>query len=111
MSNALTAFGQISRALRNRNNIRLSDQADLMGLTVYEISRIERGIVQPDLQYAKKVSRALKADIISEQNLYKCLRKNPKVVPFPAQKTTRLFRKINKLSPTQIRYIRNGQSD
>lgn len=111
MANALTKFGQRCRDLRSRYNKSIGDQADAFACQPHEISAVETGkTLAPDL-YAQKFVDWLGLNDQEKRDLLKRIDSN--VISFPGPKgggdkstSMRLFRKISKMNPSEIRGIK-----
>lgn len=111
MANALTKFGQRCRDFRSKHNKSIGDQADMLGCQPCEISAIEIGKLPIPADYPKKLVDWLG---LSEQESRDLLRRiDTNVIPFPSlkgggdkTKSMRLFRKISKMGPNEIRDIK-----
>jgi transcriptional regulator with XRE-family HTH domain len=111
MANALTKFGMLCREKRAANNKTMGDQADGMDIDVSMISAIETGGRNPEIEYAEKFGRWLNLNEAERKELRK--RTEAIILSFPSakyitknSKSVRLFRKISKMAPNQIRAIR-----
>jgi transcriptional regulator with XRE-family HTH domain len=108
MACALTRFGQHCRDLRLRRGITLGDQADAFGLQPYEICEIETGKAPAPRHYSQKLSQWLALDEQEQRELFKRVDNNIVALhrSSPGGNRTssmRLFRKISKLRPNEIR--------
>ncbi len=108
MASALTRFGQHCRELRSRREKTLGDQADALGCQPCDISSIEMGHSPVPLQYSHKLIAWLRLTEQEQRDLLRKIESN--VVSFPrhaagGDKTSsmRLFRKISKMRPNEIR--------
>jgi hypothetical protein len=86
----------------------IGDQADALGAQPYEISEIETGKTPIPPRYSQKMIEWLRLNDQEQRELLKRIDSN--VVAFPRQKAggdktsaMRLFRKISKMNPTEIR--------
>lgn len=97
----------------------MGDQARALGCNAYEISSIETGQTEPTAEYLKKLSDWLDLDDAQYKALLK--RSENNVIDMRQRFSTsnkstsmRLFRKISKMDPTQIREFRkkiHGEAD
>jgi hypothetical protein len=108
MASALTRFGQHCRELRSHRQMTLGDQADALGCQPCEISSIEMGHSPLPPHYARRLVDWLRLNEQEQRELLKRIESN--VVAFPrstasGDKTSsmRLFRKISKMRPNEIR--------
>jgi transcriptional regulator with XRE-family HTH domain len=108
MASVLTRFGQHCRELRSRRGMTIGDQADAFGAEPHEISAIETGRSPLSSQYSQKLVDWLRLNDQEKMELLKKVENN--VVAFPrntasGDKTSamRLFRKISKMKPGEIR--------
>jgi transcriptional regulator with XRE-family HTH domain len=111
MASALTKFGHLCRELRSVNNRTMGDQAEEMGIDVAFISAIETGGKTPMKDYVERFGNWLNLNQTDRRALQK--RTEAAVLSFPPSKyitknssSVRLFRKISKMAPTQIRNFR-----
>lgn len=108
MSTVLSRFGARCRALRTSRNLTMGDQANFMGLAVFEISAFECGLRTPTEQYVEQFRRWIGLDDGELADLKKTIRSN--IIELSRTKSTgnhgrsiRLFRKISNMNPDQIR--------
>jgi transcriptional regulator with XRE-family HTH domain len=108
MTTVLSRFGQRCRDLRLARGATMGDQARYVGCSVNEISLIECGSRTPSEEYLRSFRLWMKLDDEDFQDLKKKIRSN--VVELNRIKnlgengrTMRLFRKISKMNPEQIR--------
>ena len=108
MASSLTRLGQYCRDLRSSQDKTLGDQADALGYQPCEISSIEMGVSAPPSQYPQKLIHWLQLNEQEQRELLKRLETN--VVAFsrrgiggPRTSSMRLFRKISKMRPSDIR--------
>jgi transcriptional regulator with XRE-family HTH domain len=108
MATVLSRFGQRCRDLRLAKNLTMADQAKHIGCSVNEISSIECGTRTPSNDYLESFQEWMKLDDEEFRDLKKKIRSN--VVELNRIKTLgekgrsmRLFRKISKMNPDQIR--------
>jgi hypothetical protein len=108
MASVLTRFGQHCRELRSRRGMTIGDQADALGCDPHEISGIETGKCPLPPHYSQKFTDWLNLEERERRELLKRVESN--VVAFPRHATggdktgaMRLFRKISKMNPAQIR--------
>lgn len=113
MTSALTRFGEHCRDLRRLHGKNMLDQAAALGLPVHQISSIETGQVLPKDDYVGKFANWLSLNEREQHELKKRIPISDNVISFPgktavAEKTTtmRLFRKISKMKPREIRRFR-----
>ena len=111
MANALSKFGLRCRDLRSQHGKSIGDQSDIFGFQPHEISSIETGKMPVPHDYLKNFVDWLS---LSEQEAGELRRRiDSNVVPFPHPKggnnsrSMRLFRKISKMNPNEIRGIKN----
>jgi len=111
MASALTRFGLLCRELRSAQNRSMGDQAKEWGCHVHYVSSVETGKIAPSDEYIEKFSRWLNLNDAQCQSLKKRSKRN--VVELRQRFSTsnqsnsmRLFRKISKMDPTQIRNFR-----
>lgn len=111
MANALTKFGQLCRDLRSQHDKSMGDQADAFGCLPYEISAIEVGKTRPEREYIAKFVNWLRLSEHQRRDLEKRIGSN--VIPFlraqsggDRSTSMRLFRKISKMNPGEIRGIK-----
>jgi transcriptional regulator with XRE-family HTH domain len=107
----LTKFGARCRELRSERRLRMIDQAQVLGCSTSFISAVELGEKKPPEAYAARFSEwlqladeqaeALQALADSRSNVLHFRPKDPE----QAAVARRLFRKISKMSPTEIRRI------
>jgi transcriptional regulator with XRE-family HTH domain len=110
MANALNKFGQRCRDFRSQHGKSIGEQADVFGCEPYEISSIETGKVPIPPSYLKIFVGWLG---LSEQDARELGRRiDSNVIAFPHPKggdnsrSMRLFRKISKMNPNEIRGIK-----
>lgn len=108
MATVLSRFGQRCRDLRLAKSATMGDQAKHMGCSVSEISLIECGSRTPSETYLAKFREWTQLDDDEFTDLKRRIRSN--VVELNRTKTLgengrsmRLFRKISKMNPDQIR--------
>jgi transcriptional regulator with XRE-family HTH domain len=108
MTTVLSRFGQRCRDLRAAKNLTMGDQAKFFGCSVSEISSIECGSRTPTEDYLALFKQWTKLDDEEFRDLKKRIRSN--VVELNRVRTLgengrsmRLFRKISKMNPDQIR--------
>ena len=108
MTTVLSRFGQRCRDLRLANNYTMGDQATHLGCSVSEISSIECGSRTPSDLYLEGFREWMKLEDDEFRDLKKKIRSN--IVELNRVKTSgekgssmRLFRKISKMNPDQIR--------
>jgi transcriptional regulator with XRE-family HTH domain len=111
MAPALTRLGQICRDFRTQANKTMGDQADYFGCPIHLISAIEVGKEAPPHAYLEKFSQWL--NLNEEQNRELVKRAPTNIIQFPTRgsvsnnsRSMRLFRKISKMDPSQIRGFR-----
>jgi transcriptional regulator with XRE-family HTH domain len=104
----LSRFGQRCRDLRIARGFAMGDQAERIGCSVSEISAIECGARTPSDGYLESFREWMNLDDDEFRDLKKKIRSN--VVELNRIKTLgekgrsmRLFRKISKMNPDQIR--------
>jgi transcriptional regulator with XRE-family HTH domain len=108
MANTLTRFGQYCRALRTSRDLTMGDQARAFDCPIHSISSIEAGRETPTDKYIERFRKWLDLDETQYSDLIKRTRSN--VVELRRKRSytnnstsMRLFRKISKMSPDQIR--------
>ena len=108
MASALTRFGQHCREMRSRLEKTIGDQADAFGCQPYEISEIETGKLPVPPDYSRKLVSWLHLNEQERRELLKKIETN--VIAFPRHtpggdktRAMRLFRKISKMHPNEIR--------
>jgi transcriptional regulator with XRE-family HTH domain len=108
MTTVLSRFGQRCRDLRLAKGATMGDQAKHIGCLVNEISSIECGARTPPDSYLESFRGWMKLDDDEFRDLKRRIRSN--VVELNRIKTLgergrsmRLFRKISKMNPDQIR--------
>jgi transcriptional regulator with XRE-family HTH domain len=108
MTTVLSRFGQRCRDLRSAKDFTMGDQAKHIGCSVNEISSIECGSRTPSDSYLESFREWMKLDAEEFRDLKRKIRSN--VVELNRVKTLgekgrsmRLFRKISKMNPDQIR--------
>jgi transcriptional regulator with XRE-family HTH domain len=89
------------------------DQAEGVGLLVHQISSIETGQIYPTDDYVQKLSDWFGLNERQMQELKKRVPQSNNVISFSAKKAIiekatamRLFRKISKMKPQEIRRFR-----
>lgn len=108
----LTKFGSISRQLRMRNGYTLGDQSKHFNRSISELSQIETGLAKPDADYIRSFVQWTKASFVDHQELIKSS-SSPLRTELPNDESnSRLYRRMNKLSPQQIRSLgRSARED
>jgi transcriptional regulator with XRE-family HTH domain len=108
MTTVLSRFGQRCRDLRLVRGVTMGDQAKHIGCLVNEISSIECGARTPSDSYLERFRDWMKLDDDEFRDLKRRIRSN--VVELNRIKalgekgrSMRLFRKISKMNPDQIR--------
>jgi transcriptional regulator with XRE-family HTH domain len=108
MTTVLSRFGQRCRDLRIARGLTMGDQAKNFGCSVNEISLIECGSRTPSEEYLESFRSWMKIDKEDLEELRKRIRSN--VVEMNRVRSLgengrsmRLFRKISKMNPDQIR--------
>jgi AraC-like DNA-binding protein len=106
MTNTLTRFGRYCRDARASQGKNMATQADSLGHKVSEISLYETGIMLPPDNYIDELAEWLGLD---SQELRKRAPRDSTVIAFPrkrhANRSVRLFRKISRMTPAQIRAL------
>jgi hypothetical protein len=92
----------------------MGDQADAFACPIHAISSIETGREQPSDEYMRRFSTWLHLTDQEHEDLVRRIRSN--VVKFPKLATTnspsmRLFRKISKMKPSEIRKFRKDNCE
>jgi hypothetical protein len=107
----LTAFGAECRQIRMVRKLRMIDQAERFNCSPSFISAVETGDKQVPEGYVEKFGDWLKLDIVTRKHLQLLADARINVIRFtPVNKeraalARRLFRKINKMSPDEIRKL------
>jgi transcriptional regulator with XRE-family HTH domain len=108
MTTVLSRFGQRCRELRLAKGLTMGDQAKHVGCSVNAISSIECGSRTPSDSYLESFRAWMKLDDDEFRDLKRRIRSN--VVELNRIRTLgekgrsmRLFRKISKMNPDQIR--------
>ncbi|MCT7375217.1 hypothetical protein [Chelativorans salis] len=107
----LTVFGSTCRDIRMKTKKRMIDQAQEFGCSPSFISAVETGEKQVPEGYVKKFGDWLKLDLVTRKHLQLLADARTNVIRFvPVDKeraalARRLFRKINKMSPSEIRNL------
>jgi hypothetical protein len=108
MTSALTRFGKHCRDLRSVHGKTMGDQADALGCAVHFISEIESGKIAANDKYVCKFRDWLGLSDQQYRDLMK--KRGSDVIQFPPVKfirnnsnSMRLFRKISKMNPSEIR--------
>lgn len=108
MTTVLSRFGQRCRELRLAKGLTMGDQAQHTGSSISEISSIECGLRTPSERYLESFRGWMKLDHDEFRYLKRRIRSN--VVELNRIKvlgekgrSMRLFRKISKMNPDQIR--------
>jgi len=108
---SLTAFGAACREIRTLRNYKMVDQARAFECSPSFISLVECGAKQPPEGYVEKFGRWLQLDNVTQKHLQLLADARLNVIPFlPSNKeraaaARRLFRRINKMSPEEIRHL------
>jgi len=106
MTNALTRFGRYCRDARASQGKSMATQALSLGHNVSEISLYETGAMIPSDGYIQELAEWLGLD---SQELRKRVSRDSTVIAFPrkrqANRSVRLFRKISRMTPGQIRAL------
>jgi transcriptional regulator with XRE-family HTH domain len=110
MTSALTRFGEHCRDLRRFRGKNMLNHAEALGIPVHQISSIETGLISPTDDYLRNLARWLDLNERERQELRKRIPITNNVISFPDKttvaektKTMRLFRKISKMKPREIR--------
>jgi transcriptional regulator with XRE-family HTH domain len=108
MAGTLTKFGVLCRSLRLQNAKNMADQARVFGCEVQYISSIESGKIDPTEDYIEKFRAWLDISRIEYQLLVRRGKSNvisltPRFSTRNNSTSMRLFRKVSKLDPNQIR--------
>ncbi|MGP0090600.1 MAG: helix-turn-helix domain-containing protein [Xanthobacteraceae bacterium] len=116
MTHALTRFGRHCRDLRLARDKTMGDQADVLRCEINYISSVETGRLLPTEQYLRALRSWLNLSAQEYTELLK--RTRASVIQFPTSKhvaknssSMRLFRKISRMNPGEIRNIRKKQPD
>jgi transcriptional regulator with XRE-family HTH domain len=111
MACALTRFGLLCRDFRISKNRSMGDQAEAMKCAVHYVSAVETGKIEPSDDYIETLGRWLQLN----DSQYNALKKRRKanIIDLRQRFSTgdrsssvRLFRKISKMDPMQIRRLR-----
>lgn len=111
MSHALTRFGLLCRDLRSSRRLSMADQAIALHCSVHFISAIETGKITACNDYVNKLANWLHLN----EKEYNSLKKRSKASVINLQEqfsksnqstSMRLFRKVSKMDPSQIRNLR-----
>jgi transcriptional regulator with XRE-family HTH domain len=110
MACALTRFGRLCRDLRHSKNQSMGDQAAVLECEVHYVSPVETGKIEPTSEYIEKFSRWLQLDHIQYDSLKKRSKANvldlrQRFSTSNSSTSMRLFRKVSKMGPTQIRRL------
>jgi hypothetical protein len=116
MASALTRFGQICREIRASHHKNMGDQAEALGCEVHHISAIEMGKIAASDQYVEKLRMWL--NLTDQQYGELQRRRRSNVIAFPTRhsgsnnsSSMRLFRRISKMDPMEIRNFRKKIED
>jgi transcriptional regulator with XRE-family HTH domain len=116
MTTVLSRFGQRCRDLRADKGLTMGDQAKVIGCSVSDISTIECGSRTPPDDYLDSFRNWMKLDEDEFRDLKRRIRSN--VIELNRIKTLgekgrsmRLFRKISKMNPDQIRAFNKPPDD
>jgi hypothetical protein len=110
MSSTLTRFGRRCREARSKSGKCMAEQADVFNCPVSAISDVETGKVIPTTEYVEKFSNWLRLCNQDKNELLIRIPRSANVIEFPIRapdgsKSIRLFRKVSKMTPQQIRKI------
>ena len=112
MANALNRFGSFCRDARAKHGKTMAAQSDALGQDVTEISAIETGRVLPSEDYVRRFCDWLDVAPVQRAEFAKRVPHTTNVIVFPrngnTSSTIRLFRKISKMTPTEIRALAKG---
>jgi len=109
MASALTIFGDRCRRIRIARGLSMMDQARATTCSVVEIASVEAGETYPTPKYVEAFCKWLGLDPAEQANLLVARPKRDNVIPFrPSEpkhsgKNMRMFRKLSKMSPEDIR--------
>jgi transcriptional regulator with XRE-family HTH domain len=110
-ANALNHFGQLARQLRAAKGLTMADQAERLNCSPSQISELETGNTRPSIQFVKQFADWIGADLLEEQSLVKAVTIVGNVVALDSVRKSksqkRLYRRLNKLSPSEIRAFRS----
>jgi hypothetical protein len=111
MASVLTRFGLLCRELRNSRNQSMGDQAKALECDVHYVSAIETGKIAPPDEYIEKFGRWLGLDTTQCASLRKRSKANvidlrQKFSTSNRSSSMRLFRRVSKMDPSQIRNYR-----
>src|SRR6187200_257965 len=115
MTNALNRFGTFCREARAKQELTMAAQAEALGHDVVDISAIESGKVIPTGQYVQQFCEWLKIPSAKRAEFEKRVPQNATIIAFPRRKdgssTVRMFRKVSKMSPAEIRKLGKGHKN
>lgn len=104
----LTQFGLQCRETRQRFGKTVADQAVSLGLKPSDIAKIEMGEAPITSEYIESFGRWLNLGELSTSK-FRVFARTDNVVPFRRNKShqeaRKLFRKVNQLSPSEIRKL------
>lgn len=111
MACALTTFGKHCRELRVAKNQTMGDQAKALSCDVHHISSIETAKLTPNSEYLEKIRQWLLLDdkefaILKRRTKSNIVNMKPVFSTSNNSTSMRLFQKISKLEPDQIRKFR-----
>lgn len=106
----LTQFGLKCREARAKHSRSIADQAIAMDVLPSEISQIEMGESLPSMSYVQKFGQWMGFDALEISKFRVFARPVNNVVQFRPnkihQESRKLFRRVNQLSPEEIRNLR-----
>lgn len=104
----LTQFGLKCRETRQQFGKTVAEQATSLGMKPSDISKIEMGISPVTAEYIEKFGKWLKLGDLATST-FKVFARTNNVVPFRPnkahQEARKLFRRVNQLSPSEIRKL------
>ena len=105
---ALSEVGRLSRGLRIAKGYTMADQSDALDCTLSQISQFETGRAKPSNFYISAFVKWIGVDMIVHQSLLKSAKETANVIDLDSarSKQKRLYRKLNSLSPSQVRALR-----
>jgi transcriptional regulator with XRE-family HTH domain len=111
MACALTRFGLLCRELRGLQNRSMGDQAKALDCDVHYVSAIETGKIAPPDEYIEKIGHWLnlnhsQCETLKKRNKANIIDLRPRFSTSNQSNSMRLFRKVSKMGPSQIRDFR-----
>ena len=109
MANALNRFGNYCREARAKHGLNMAAQAEALGQDVVDISAIESGRVIPSQKYVEELCNWLNVSVAEQIEFERRIPQNATIIAFPRKKdatsSVKLFRKVSKMTPAQIRAL------